>query len=123
MDFVVDRAITEGKMSAAAKDVESTGRSSPLGATVFPGGVNFSVYSRNASGVEVLLFDREDDALPARVITIDSATNVPTIIGMCSCRTCNQGNFTGIESTDHSTPRAACGLIPARFSSIRMGAA
>src|SRR5882757_4123607 len=62
-------------MSAAAKDVESTGRSSPLGATVFPGGVNFSVYSRNASGVEVLLFDREDDALPARVITIDSATN------------------------------------------------
>ena len=75
MDFVVDRAITEGKMSAAAKDVESTGRSSPLGATVFPGGVNFSVYSRNASGVEVLLFDREDDALPARVITIDSATN------------------------------------------------
>ena len=75
MDFVVDRAITEGKMSAAAKDFESTGRSSPLGATVFPGGVNFSVYSRNASGVEVLLFDREDDALPARVITIDSATN------------------------------------------------
>ena len=75
MDFVVDRAITEGKMSAAAKDVESTGRSSPLGATVFPGGVNFSVYSRNASGVEVLLFDREHDALPARVITIDSATN------------------------------------------------
>jgi glycogen operon protein len=75
VDFAVDRAITEGKMSAAAKDVESTGRSSPLGATVFPGGVNFSVYSRNASGVELLLFDREDDALPARVITIDSATN------------------------------------------------
>src|SRR6266576_2218924 len=62
-------------MSAAAKEVESAGRSSPLGATVLPGGVNFSVYSRNASGVEVLLFDREDDALPARVITIDSATN------------------------------------------------
>src|SRR6266853_1539909 len=62
-------------MSAAAKDFESTGRSSPLGATVLPGGVNFSVYSRNASGVELLLFDREDDALPARVITIDSATN------------------------------------------------
>jgi len=75
VDFVVDRAITEGKMSAAAKEVESAGRSSPLGATVLPGGVNFSVYSRNASGVEVLLFDREDDALPARVITIDSATN------------------------------------------------
>jgi len=75
VDFVVDRAITEGKMSAAAKDVESTGRSSPLGATVFPGGVNFSVYSRNASGVEVLLFNREDDMQPERMITIDPATN------------------------------------------------
>jgi len=75
VDFVVDRAITEGKMSAAAKDVESTGRSSPLGATVFPGGVNFSVYSRNASGVELLLFNREDDMQPERMITIDPATN------------------------------------------------
>ena len=75
MDFVVDRAITEGKMSAAAKDVESTGRSSPLGATVFPGGVNFSVYSRNASGVELVLFNREDDMQPERMITIDPATN------------------------------------------------
>jgi glycogen operon protein len=62
-------------MPAAAKDVESTGRSSPLGATVFPGGVNFSVYSRNASGVEVLLFNREDDMQPERMITIDPATN------------------------------------------------
>src|ERR1700716_1208047 len=62
-------------MSAAAKDVESTGRSSPLGATVFPGGGNFSVYSRNASGVEVLLFNREDDMQPERMITIDLATN------------------------------------------------
>jgi glycogen operon protein len=75
VDFVVDRAITEGKMSAAAEEVESTGRSSPLGATVLPGGVNFSVYSRNASGVEVLLFNREDDMQPERMITIDPATN------------------------------------------------
>ena len=63
-----DRDVHRGEMSAAAKDVESSGRSSPLGATVFPGGVNFSVFSRNASGVELLFFDREDDAQPARVI-------------------------------------------------------
>jgi isoamylase len=48
--------------------------SSPLGATVVPGGVNFSIYSRSASGVELVLFDREEDVRPARVITIDSAT-------------------------------------------------
>jgi isoamylase len=75
VDFVVDRAITEGKMSAAAEEVESAGRSSPLGATVLPGGVNFSVYSRNASGVELVLFDKEDDAQPARVVTVDPVVN------------------------------------------------
>jgi glycogen operon protein len=55
--------------------VASAGRSSPLGATVVDGGVNFSVFSRSASGVELLLFDREDDARPARVIQIDPVTS------------------------------------------------
>ncbi|QDU47351.1 hypothetical protein Mal52_58800 [Symmachiella dynata] len=45
----------------------------PLGATVVPGGVNFSLFSRTASGVELLLFDREEDAAPSRVIPIDAA--------------------------------------------------
>src|SRR6516225_2945175 len=51
------------------------GRSSPLGATPRDGGVNFSLYSRNASRVELLFFDREDDAKPARTIPLDPATN------------------------------------------------
>jgi isoamylase len=55
----------------AVKDVESTGGSSPIGATVFRGGVNFSVYSRSATGVELVFFDHEDDARPSRVVPID----------------------------------------------------
>jgi isoamylase len=55
--------------------IDATGRSSPLGATVCRGGVNFSVYSREASGVELLLFDREDDARATRVIRVDPSTN------------------------------------------------
>ena len=51
------------------------GRSSPLGATLRDGGVNFTLYSRHASKVELLLFDREEDARPARVIPIEAATN------------------------------------------------
>ena len=51
------------------------GRSSPIGATVTADGVNFSVYSRNAEAVELLLFDRVDDARPARVIAADPVTN------------------------------------------------
>jgi glycogen operon protein len=42
---------------------------------VSPGGVNFSVYSRGATGVELLLFDREDDARASRVIRLDPALN------------------------------------------------
>src|SRR5262245_46980855 len=51
------------------------GRSSPLGATVAEDGVNFSLFSRTATGVEVLFFDREDDARPSRVVPIDPAVN------------------------------------------------
>ena len=34
--------------------------------------VNFSVYARNCTGLELLLFDRVDDQRPARVIHLDS---------------------------------------------------
>src|SRR5688572_4000868 len=54
---------------------DSTGHSSPLGASVVEGGVNFSLFSRSATSVELLFFDREDDARPARVIRLDPAAN------------------------------------------------
>jgi len=47
------------------------GSSAPLGASIGPEGVNFSVYSRGASQVELVLFDREDAACPSRVIALD----------------------------------------------------
>jgi glycogen operon protein len=46
------------------------GSSFPLGATVGPGGVNFSVYSKNATAVELLLFEGATDARPVRVIPL-----------------------------------------------------
>jgi glycogen operon protein len=51
------------------------GRSSPLGATVSADGTNFSVYSKHATAIELLLFDSVDDARPERVISIDPTTN------------------------------------------------
>ena len=53
----------------------SNGQSSPLGATLVDGGVNFSLGSRSASGVDLLLFDLEDDAKPARAVRLDPAAN------------------------------------------------
>src|SRR5215472_16634022 len=72
---VLDRGVVAKEPSAAANGVESTGRSSPLGAAVLPDGVKFSLFSRSASGVNLLFFDREDDVRPSRVIPIDPATN------------------------------------------------
>ena len=52
-----------------------TGHSFPLGATVFVGGVNFSVFSRQASRVELLLFDDVAASEPARVIELEVRTH------------------------------------------------
>jgi glycogen operon protein len=51
------------------------GRSAPLGASVHADGVNFSVFSKNATGVELLLFDREDASRPSRSIALDPERN------------------------------------------------
>ena len=51
------------------------GRSFPIGATVTPDGVNFCVFSKNSSALELLLFDEVDCARPARIIPLDPARN------------------------------------------------
>lgn len=43
--------------SESENHTAKVGRSAPVGATVASGGVNFSLYSRDASGVELLLFE------------------------------------------------------------------
>jgi pullulanase/glycogen debranching enzyme len=51
------------------------GTSSPLGAMPCRDGVNFSVFSKHATGIDLLLFDDVDDAQAKRVIRIDPASN------------------------------------------------
>src|ERR1700751_6486305 len=53
----------------------TTGRSLPIGATLVSGGANFSVFSRGAERIELLFFDRVEDARPSRGIPIDPLTN------------------------------------------------
>jgi isoamylase len=50
--------------------VVTPGASAPLGATVRPGGVNFSVFSKGAARVELLLFDDANAIHPAKVIPL-----------------------------------------------------
>src|SRR5262245_40897310 len=65
----------QGALAKAVSDGFEEGRSSPLGATLRPTGVNFSVFSRHATGVQLLFFDRVDDARAARVIRLDPPAN------------------------------------------------
>jgi len=50
---------------------ETAGASAPLGASVQERGVNFSVFARDASLVELLLFEDVGDARPAAVLPLD----------------------------------------------------
>jgi isoamylase len=54
---------------SSSRDV-APGASAPLGATVLPGGVNFSVFSKHAVLLELLLFDDENATQPARIIPL-----------------------------------------------------
>jgi isoamylase len=72
MSVALDRAVTTD--SGVSQTAENKSRSSPLGSTIYKNGVNFSVFSRAATGMELLLFDHEDDARPERIIPIDPST-------------------------------------------------
>jgi glycogen operon protein len=49
---------------------DKVGRSAPLGATVTDDGVNFSVFSKNATSVDLLLFDDAEAIEPSRVVQL-----------------------------------------------------
>jgi len=51
------------------------GRSFPLGATLSSDGVNFCVFSKNSTLIELLLFNHVDDTKPATIISLDSWRN------------------------------------------------
>jgi isoamylase len=72
---VVENTFLERETFTKAKPDDQAGQSHPLGATVVSGGVNFSIFSRGASSVELLFFDRVEDGRPVRVIQIDPADN------------------------------------------------
>ena len=58
--------------SSSRASVPSAGTSAPLGASVQAGGVNFSVFSKYAERIELLLFDHADADTPSRVIPLEA---------------------------------------------------
>src|SRR5438477_94066 len=57
----------------STKAIHYGGKSFPLGATLSPGGANFSIFAKHSRAAQLLLFDRVDDSKPSRVIDLRSA--------------------------------------------------
>src|SRR6185503_19687761 len=60
-----------GVSTVARTDAALDGTSAPLGASVRADGVNFSVFSKDATLLELLLFDGADAAEPSRTIPLE----------------------------------------------------
>ena len=76
--FFVDELLTARKnvREQQTKTIKVLpGKSSPLGATVYPDGVNFCIFSQNAEAIELLLFDTANAARPAHTIKLDPSLN------------------------------------------------
>jgi glycogen operon protein len=54
---------------------DESGEAFPLGPTLFPDGVNFSIFCRNGEAVDLLFFNHEDDLEPSREILLDISLN------------------------------------------------
>lgn len=63
------------KFKRYINEPDEYGMSFPLGSTLFPGGVNFSLFCKNGSAVELLLFDNIDAIEPEKTITLDPKRN------------------------------------------------
>ncbi len=99
------------------------GSAAPLGATVQDGGANFSLFSRTAVGMEMLLFDRVDDAKPSRVIPLDPAFE-PDVSLLAPLRAghASRASSTLTARAGRSTRRPECDSIRRKSCSIRMAA-
>jgi isoamylase len=65
--------MSAGAATAASGSAVRPGRSAPLGAAVRPDGVNFSLFSKHATLIELLLFDDGEEAEPSHIIPLDPA--------------------------------------------------
>jgi glycogen operon protein len=63
-----------GRPAGGRREV-TPGSHDRLGSTLTDDGANFCVYSRRATGVDLLLFGGVDDIIPTRTVHLDPATN------------------------------------------------
>ncbi len=103
-------------MSVLTAELRQT---APLGATLTNGGVNFSVFSKHATRIELLLFDdARDRGRPASSRSTRDDTG-PITTGTRSCRISRQVRSTPTAPMDRSLRSADCGSIARKCCSTR----
>jgi isoamylase len=73
-DAAPDRVAVHESSRVGRSNV-GAGTPDPLGTTVADDGVNFSVYSKHATSIDLLLFNHVDDPTPGKVIRLDRRVN------------------------------------------------
>ena len=73
--------------------VTDAGSAHPLGITVYPHGVNFSMFSQDATEVDLLLFDHPAAVEPVQVIRLDPFRNKTFHFWHVFVRDCGPGTF------------------------------
>ena len=76
-----------------AKFDTEPGAAHPVGITVYPDGVNWSLFSQAATEVELLLFDRPEAVEPAQIIRLDPFRNKTFHFWHVFVRDCGPGTF------------------------------
>ncbi len=67
--------IATAEHASARRFTVRSGRPHPLGATPDAGGTNFALFSRHATSVELLIFERHDSPRPVKIIKLDPSVN------------------------------------------------
>src|SRR4249920_1220542 len=60
---------------ATSVRTNNNGSAHPIGATLQEDGANFSLFSKNATGVELLFFNHANDLEPSKVVQLDKNKN------------------------------------------------
>jgi glycogen operon protein len=95
--------------------VSPHGQACPIGASLVDGGANFSIFSRRASGVDLLLFDDVDDARPSRVVPIDPISNRTYHYWHCFVPKLKPGQIYGYRVAGPFDPRRGWRFDPTKL--------
>ena len=87
----------------------------PLGTQERGGGVNFAIFSRDASRVRLELFDHSEDAAPARVIDLELSSFQAT-------RSCSgaEGSYPRADAKSHGGSREIAVAKGSRRSLLKL---